>query len=178
MKLRHAKKIDFTGTVADFSQFPAYGEDVARLIRDRGKEEAIVVVDRGFSMPHDACLVVDHLNLTGDNPLVGPNDPVGPRFPVVNNIYVAAADTIDQEETWALGNPLGQLHNGIAAGVKAGLRLDDEEVQLIRKMGANFYCWNLVPTMIVAAHAGLRVVGLVISENTTLSDKLVQVLIR
>lgn len=178
MKLRHAKKIDFTGTVTGFAQFPAYGDDVAKLIRDRGREEAIIVIDHGFAMQYDACLVLDHLNLTGDNPLVGPNDPIGPRFPVVNNIYVAAADTIDQEETWAMGNPLGQLHNGIAAGVKNGLRLDDEDLQVIKKLGAHFYCWNLVPAMIVAAHAGLRVLALAIPEGKNLDERLVQALSR
>ena len=178
MKLRHAKKIDFTGTLANFAQFPAYGVDVAKLIRDRGREEAIIVVDHAFGMQYDACLVVDHLNLTGDNPLVGPNDPIGQRFPVVNNIYVPAADTIDQEETWAMGNPLGQLHNGIAAGVKTGLRLADEEFQLVKKLGAHFYCWNLVPTMLVAAHAGLRVLAIVIPEGKKLDERLVQALNR
>ena len=178
MKLRHAKKIDFTGTLPDFKQFSAYGADVAEMVRDRGREELIIVVDRGYGIAHDAALVLDHLNLSGDNPLVGHNNPIGPRFPVVNNIYVAAADTIDQEETWALGNPLGQLHNGIAAGVKQGLSLGDEDLQLIKKLGAHFYCWNLVPTMLVAAHAGLRVLGIVLAEGKKLDDKLVLALNR
>src|SRR5262249_32727233 len=106
------------------------------------------------------------------------NDPVGQRFPVVNDIYVSAADTMDQEETWALGNPLGKMRNAIAAGVKPGLKLNDDEMKTLQKLGAALDCYNLVPTMIVATHAGMKVLGLVVPEGQHLDRETVGAILR
>ncbi|MBS1998871.1 MAG: hypothetical protein JSS86_21245, partial [Cyanobacteria bacterium SZAS LIN-2] len=163
MKLRYARRLDFTGTVGDFDQFESFGQPVIDLLRTEGRSPLVIVIDHGYGFAGDHVqphIVLDHLNLTGDNPLVGPNNPIGQRFPVVNDIYVGAADIMDQEETWSIGNPLGKLRNGIAAGVKHGLKLNEDELSTCRNLGAHFYCYNLVPTMIVAAHAGLKVLGL------------------
>jgi hypothetical protein len=181
LKLRHAKRIDFTGEISGFDQFDQFCQPVIDLLRSEGRSPLVIVVDRGYGFasgrdePH---LIVDHLNLTGDNPLVGPNNPIGERFPVVNYIYVSAADTMDQEETWAFGNPLGKLRVGVAAGVKRGLQLSDEELSTTHKLGAGFYCHNLVPTMIVAAHAGLKVLGLVVPEEQELPKEALMVISR
>jgi hypothetical protein len=171
MQLRYAKRIDFTGDIADFDGFEKFGQPVIELLRNKDRAEVAIIVDRayGFDPSHEQThLVIDSLNLSGDNPLVGPNDPIGARFPVVNNIYVSAADTMGQEETWSIGNPLGKMRNGIAAGVKHGLTLSGTELATINKAGANFYCYNLVPAMLIAAHAGLKVLGLVIPEGHNL----------
>jgi hypothetical protein len=168
VKLRYAKRIDFTGEVEGFDRFDQFGQAVIDLIRSEARSEVVIVVDHGygFANGHDQPhLIVDHLNLTGDNPLVGPNNPIGQRFPVVNDIYISAADTMDQEETWAIGHPLGKWRNGIAAGVKQGLALSDEDLSTVHKLGAGLYCYNLVPAMIVAAHAGLKVLGLVMPKG-------------
>ena len=171
MKLRHAKRIDFTGEIADFDHFDSFDQKVIDLIRGEKRSDVVIIIDRGFGFagghirPH---IIVDHINLTGDNPLVGPNNPIGQRFPVVNDIYISAADTMDQEETWAMGHPMGKLRNGIAAGVKSGLKLSDEELATVHTLGAGLYCYNLVPAMIVAAHAGLKVLGLVVPEGSKL----------
>jgi hypothetical protein len=174
VKLRYAKRIDFTGDLKDFDQFEKFGQPVVDLLRSESRSPVVIIIDRGYgfanghSEPH---LVVDHLNLTGDNPLVGPNNPIGQRFPIVNDIYLSAADTMDQEETWAIGNPLGKLRNGIVAGVKQGLVLDEAALATCHKLGAGLYCYNLVPAMIVAAHAGLKVLGLVVPEGGKLESQ-------
>jgi len=168
VKLRYAKRIDFTGDVEGFEHFDAFGPAAIEAIRAEGRSPMVIIVDKGFGFseqyvqPH---LIIDHINLTGDNPLVGPNDPIGPRFPVVNNVYLAAADTMDQEETWSIGNPLGKIRNGIVAGVKHGVKLNDEELAACHKLGAGFYCYNMVPAMIIAAHAGLKVLGIVVPDG-------------
>ncbi|MBU6450945.1 MAG: hypothetical protein KGS72_04145 [Cyanobacteria bacterium REEB67] len=171
MQLRYAKRIDFTGDIADFDNFEQFGEPVIELLRAEGRSKLAIIVDRGFGFDpshEQAHVVIDSLNLSCDNPLVGPNNPIGERFPVVNNIYVSAADTMDQEETWSIGNPLGKLRNGVAAGVKQGHIVSSEDLVTCNRLGANFYCYNLVPAMIIAAHAGLRVLGLVVPEGQTL----------
>jgi hypothetical protein len=172
VKLRYAKRIDFTGDIEGYDNFDQFGPAVVELLRSESRSDVAIIVDRGYGFSSDHIqphLIVDHINLSGDNPLVGPNNPIGQRFPVVNNIYISAADTMDQEETWAMGNPLGKLRNGIAAGVKQGLTLSEEDLKTIYKLGAGLYCYNLVPAMIVAAHAGLKVLGLVVPEGQQLN---------
>ncbi len=185
MQLRYAKRIDFTSSYADFDHFQQFDQNTVELIRLKEKAEVVIVIDRayGFSKEHagsaaECHLVSDHLNLTGDNPLVGPNNPIGERFPVVNNIYLSAADTIDQVETWTMGNPLSKLRSGIAAGVKPGLDLAAADLETIHSLGAHFYCFNTVQTMIVAAHAGLKVLALAVPDGGQLSDEIVLALRR
>jgi len=181
VKLRHARRLDFTGGIADFDQFKEFGQPVMDLLRSEGRSPLVIVVDTGYGFsggnvqPH---IVLDHLNLSGDNPLVGPNNPIGQRFPVVNDIYIAAADTVDQEETWSIGHPLGKLRNGVAAGVRQGQKLSEEELKTCHELGSHFYCYNLVPTMIVAAHAGLKVLGLIVPEGQPLDAKVLTAIAR
>lgn len=186
MKLRNAKRIDFTGTCPEFDFFEKFSDATIDLIRNKEKAEVVIVVDRafGFAASHlkdneaEPHLISDHLNLTGDNPLVGPNNPIGERFPVVNNIYLSAADTIDQEETWTMGNPLSKLRSGIVAGVKYGAVPSPAELDLLYSMGAHFYNWNTVPTMIIAAHAGLKVLALALPEGGVLPDQVLMAINR
>lgn len=184
MKLRHAKLIDFTGSVKEFSAYSKFDQSVIDHLRDKGKAEVAIIVDRayeidgGFAHKDAPFLVADHLNLTGSNPLVGPNNPIGERFPVVNNIYLSAADTMDQEETWTLGNPLGKMSRGIACGVKDGLLAGPSEQMTMKNLGGDFYCYHLVPSMIVAAHAGLKVIALGIKEGQALAPDVIACLLR
>jgi hypothetical protein len=181
VKLRYAKRIDFTGEVEGFDKFDQFGPQVIDLIRTAGRGEVVIVVDRGYGFAgghNQPQIIVDHLNLTGDNPLVGPNNPIGQRFPVVNDIYLSAIDTMDQDETWSIGNPLGKLRNGIAAGVKHGLSLNHEDLSTVHKMGAGLYCYNLVPAMIVAAHAGHKVLGLVVPVDQKLGREALMAICR
>ncbi|CAN5319058.1 hypothetical protein BH11CYA1_BH11CYA1_43170 [soil metagenome] len=186
MKLRYAKRIDFTGTCPEFDFFEKFSDATIDLIRNKEKAEVVIVIDHayGFSPSHlkdnqeEPHIVSDHLNLMGNNPLVGPNNPIGQRFPVVNNIYLSAADTIDQEETWTMGNPLSKLRSGIAAGVMPGLNPDQEDLELLHRMGAHFYNWNTVPTMIVAAHAGLKVLALAVPVGGVLPDQVLMAINR
>ncbi|HND06562.1 MAG TPA: hypothetical protein PL012_12825 [Candidatus Obscuribacter sp.] len=181
MKLRHAKLIDFTGELGQFKQYSGFTPEVVTELRNKEKAEVAIIVDRAYcqglgeNVPY---LVSDHLNLTGDNPLVGPNNPVGERFPVVNNIYLGAADTMDQEETWAIGNPLGKFATGVAAGLKAGVVPGGEEIKFLRELGVSLYCYNLVPAMLVAAHAGLKVIGIALPQGESLSKDVLACLLR
>lgn len=179
MQLRYAKRIDFTSSYDDFDHFQHFDDRTVELIRQKERAEVVIVIDRAYGLANDECyLVSDHLNLTGNNPLVGPNNPIGERFPVVNNIYLSAADTIDQVETWTMGNPLSKLRSGIAAGVKPGLELSADDLATVQSLGAHFYSWNTVQTMIVAAHAGLKVLALAVPEGGKLSDEIILALRR
>jgi len=146
-----AYRVDFTGTCTE--NFKEFDQKVIDLLRSH-KPKTIIVTDYGFALPTDEpCLVSDHLNFTGTSPLCGPNHPCGERFPVVNNIY----DT-----------DFGpKAKKGVVAGLKHGVTPDSSELELMKKLGADFYSYNLVQTMLVAAHAGHKVIGVLLPKGAS-----------
>lgn len=155
-----AKLVDFTGTASGFQQMKRFGPEFTDLIRkSKDGAKAVVVVDRGFGGRYSKPLLArDHINLTGDNPLVGHNDPdVGPRFPIVQGIYLT--DALQGSDT------------GIVAGLKEGVKPDAEEQDLLRTIGVDICSYNLVPSMLVAAHAGWKVLGIILPDDVTLSSE-------
>lgn len=157
--LKGARLVDYTRSTARSHQFPGFGDRVIAFVREPSDSRYLVVVDRGYMMRQEAPHVVqDHLNLTGTNPLVGPNDPCGERFPSVNDVYIT--------------DLCPDLPRGVAAGLKGGVFPTREEMEFLRSLGADFCCYNLVPTMIVAAHAGLKVLGLVVPEGAEVNPVL------
>lgn len=160
MNFAGAKIIDFTGAVVEGGHYLRFDSAVVNALRGVHENKIAIVCDCGFGFRDPAPYVVtDHLNFTGDNPLIGPNDPSGERFVVVNNIYVT-----DAHDMLVPKSAFGQLNKGIACGLKPGLIPDAEELALIYELGAHFYCYNLVPTMLIAAHAGWKVLGLALPE--------------
>jgi purine nucleoside phosphorylase len=158
VKLSEATKIDFTGTASGFQNFAEYGEEVKKLLRNSSGHKVCVIVDRGFAFKDEAPYVVrDHLNLTGHNPLVGPNDPCGERFPAVNNTYVAGSGDLSG----------AGVKEGVVAGLREGVVPSADDVSFIHSMGADCCSYNLVPAMIVAAHSGWKVVGVIVPEGVS-----------
>lgn len=144
--------------IVDFTREP-FGEKFTALVRGASKPQVVIVIDRAVgAYPAQPVVVRDHLNLTGSSPLCGPNDPCGERFPVVQGIYIE-----DQ---------LPALPRVVVAGLKSGVRPDADEQQLIRSLGAEACCYNLVPAMLIAAHAKCQVLGILLPENGTLPDAL------
>lgn len=152
-----AHLVDFTGTCDGFKQMESFGTELVKLLRSKSAK-AVVLVDKATGARHNRPIVVrDHLNLTGDNPLIGHNDSsIGPRFPVVQGIYCT-------------NHPQG-ADVGVTAGLKAGVNLSGEELALVRKFGADFCSVNIVPSMLVAAHAGLKVLAVGLPEGEKLSQ--------
>lgn len=166
--MKNATRIDYTSTVPGFKQAKKFDQESIDLIR-KSEGKLLVVIDHGYALPKPVPHVVtDHLNLTGDNPLVGPNYEKGPRFPVINDIYVKIMDTLDPKKTLPINNPLGSLPLGVAVGLKDGTVPTEEQLSAMRAMGGEFYCYNLVPAMLVAAHIGMKVFGIVIPHGEKL----------
>jgi hypothetical protein len=172
-KLDDAIKIDFAGKIAGYTQAKEFDKEIVDLIRKGSAGKTVVVIDTGYNLPGDAPHVVrDHLNFTGSNPLVGPNHECGERFPIVNGIYLSAVEMLDPKKTLPLSDPFTKLPSGIAAGLKPDTKPTAAELDLIKTLGADFYCYNLVPAMIVAAHAGLKVFGLLVPPGATLEPNI------
>jgi hypothetical protein len=147
-----AKRIDYSGLFPSLEQFPGFETRVTDSLREHARKSKggiLLVIDRGYGLPdNDVVLVKNQINLTGSNPLCGPNDQIGDRFPVLEGIYVEPTDC--------------HLRRVVVAGLKPGCNPSITDTEMIRNVGADCWCYNLVPTMIVAAHAGFRVLGLLV----------------
>jgi len=114
----------------------------------------------------DIMTIVDHINLTGSNPLIGPNEERwGIRFPDMIEAYdkklVELAETAGSDE----GIP---LQKGVYAGLKGPSLETRAEVRFLRTIGADAVGFSTVQEVIAAVHAGINVLGL--STITNIND--------
>lgn len=115
-------------------------------------------------------LVDDHINLLGDNPLVGPNlDAFGPRFPDMSVAYDARLRQL--AERVALEQRI-MLRRGVYAALEGPNRPTRAEYAMLRAMGADATGTGLVPEVIVARHMSMRVLGLGVLVQVALPDAL------
>lgn len=118
--------------------------------------------------PGDLMLITDHINLTGHNPLVGPNcEEWGARFPDMTEPYSRrlielAVDTAISERI--------RLHRGIYAGVLGPSLETAAETRFLRMIGADAVGMSMVMEVITAVHAGLEVLGVSVITNLNLPD--------
>ena len=106
----------------------------------------------------DVMLIEDHLNFTGVNPLVGPNDDeIGLRFPDMSRAY--DPDLLELA-TIAAERALQPVHRGIYAGILGPSLETSAERRFLRAAGGDAVGMSTVTELIAAVHAGLRVVGI------------------
>jgi purine-nucleoside phosphorylase len=113
-------------------------------------------------------LICDHINLIGDNPLVGENiEAWGPRFPDLSQVY--DRQLRERAEEAALREGL-VLRKGVYVAVRGPSLETPAETRFLRLMGADAVGMSTVPEAIVAVHAGLRVLGISVISNVNLPD--------
>ncbi|HXF59287.1 MAG TPA: purine-nucleoside phosphorylase [Candidatus Saccharimonadales bacterium] len=145
-----------------------------RVLRALGVRTLVITSASGGLNPlyeaADLVLVVDHINLMGENPLVGPNDDaLGPRFPDMSEPYsrelmALARDTAREDKV--------KLQEGIFAGV-AGPNLETRaEYRFLRWAGADLVGMSVVPETIAAVHAGMKVLAISVVTDLCLPDAL------
>jgi len=143
-----------------------------RLMQALGVETVIVTNAAGGLNPAfragDLMLIRDHINLTGENPLVGPNEPSwGIRFPDMGRVY----DPVLAELAHAAADRLAMpLQNGVYAGLKGPSLETPAEIRFLNTIGADAVGLSTVMEVIAAVHAGMRILGLSVITNVNHPD--------
>jgi purine-nucleoside phosphorylase len=120
--------------------------------------------------PGTIVVTTDHINLMGDNPLVGPNDDeLGPRFPDMSEPYAHALVALAERVALDLGVP---LQRGVLVGVPGPNLETAAEYRFLRAAGADVVGMSLVPENLAAVHGGQRVLAFNVVTDACLPDTL------
>ncbi|MFC1587367.1 purine-nucleoside phosphorylase [Planctomycetota bacterium] len=118
----------------------------------------------------DLMIIEDHINMMGINPLIGPNDDrLGLRFPDMIEPY--NQELIELTRQTALANNI-VAHLGIYVAVSGPNLETRAEYRFLRRIGADVVGMSTVPEVIVAVHAGMRVLGISVITDECLPDAL------
>ncbi len=150
-----------------------------RVLKALGVEIAIFSNAAGGLNPQfdrgDIMIIVDHINLMGVNPLIGPNDDsLGPRFPDMARPYDEALSA--RLEDIARAERIA-VRRGIYAAMTGPCLETRAEYRMLRTIGADAIGMSTVPEVIVGVHAGLRNVGISCITDLCLPDALEPVVI-
>jgi purine-nucleoside phosphorylase len=150
-----------------------------RLLTALGVQVLILTNAAGGLQPvfrsGDLMLIRDHINLLGDNPLVGENiEAWGPRFPDMSRVY--DRQLADLAVQTALEGGI-RLREGVYVAVKGPSLETPAETRMLRLLGADAVGMSTVAEAIAGVHAGLRLLGLSVISNVNLPDAMAPVAI-
>jgi purine-nucleoside phosphorylase len=113
--------------------------------------------------PGDFMIITDHLNMTGDNPLIGANEErLGPRFPDMSEAYSATG----REALRLAAKQIGvKPREGVYVGLAGPSYETPAEIRALRVLGADAVGMSTVSEVIAANHAGMKVAGLSVITN-------------
>jgi purine-nucleoside phosphorylase len=145
-----------------------------RVLKSLGAEALVVSNACGGMNPEwhagDLVLICDHINMLGDNPLVGPNlDEFGPRFPDMSEPYDVGlrAHALTAADELGIG-----LRQGVYVGWSGPALETRAEYRMLRAFGGDVVGMSTVPEVIVARHMGMPVLGIGIITDECFPDAL------
>lgn len=154
-----------------FHMYEGYGPELTafpvRVMKALGVKTLVVTnaaggINTSFE-PGDLMLITDHLNLTGRNPLIGPNDDeLGPRFPDMSEAYSRRLRAVAAETARKQGF---MLREGVYAGLLGPSYETPAEIRMLRTLGADAVGMSTVAEVIAARHIGLEVLGISCISN-------------
>ncbi|MCP1190490.1 purine-nucleoside phosphorylase [Priestia flexa] len=138
-----------------------------RVMKELGIETIIVTnaaggINESYN-PGDLMLISDHINNFGTNPLIGPNDSeLGVRFPDMSTAYCPKLRALAKDVASELNIA---VQEGVYVGNTGPTYETPAEVRMLRVVGGDAVGMSTVPEVIVARHAGLRVLGISCISN-------------
>ncbi|MCM3236885.1 purine-nucleoside phosphorylase [Heyndrickxia oleronia] len=138
-----------------------------RVMKELGVEVLVVTNAAGgvneTYEPGDLMIISDHINNMGSNPLIGPNDNrFGARFPDMSEPYNKELRLIARNVAEKLNI---RIQEGVYVGNTGPTYETPAEVRMIRTFGGDAVGMSTVPEVIVAKHAGLKILGISCISN-------------
>jgi len=145
-----------------------------RVLKANGADTLFVSNACGGMNPNysagEIMLIRDHINMLGDNPLMGPNDDeLGPRFPDMSEPY--SERLMDIAKNVALECNL-QMHQGVYVALSGPMLETKSEYRFLRLIGADVVGMSTVPEVIAAIHMGMEVLGISAITDECFPDSL------
>lgn len=136
-------------------------------MKELGVETVVVTnaaggVNTSFE-PGDLMLISDHINFMGTNPLIGPNDSeMGVRFPDMSTSYTPELREMAKQVAADLNI---KVQEGVYVGMTGPVYETPAEIRMLRTLGGDAVGMSTVPEVIVARHAGMKVLGISCISN-------------
>lgn len=154
--------------------FPIY------VMRELGIRSLVITnaaggMKRGFQ-PGDLMLISDHINMTGDNPLIGPNHPeLGVRFPDMSEAYNRDYRNLARDLAVNVKGEDGSgltLQEGVYCGISGPTYMTPAELMMLARVGGDAVGMSTVGEVIAARHGGMKVLGISCITDMAIGEEL------